>query len=71
MTLVSEDVQDYPRPPLCEPVSYTIEAWFAGTCVARSSRARRVCETHHAPTYYIPPDDVTGLVPVGGASFCE
>jgi uncharacterized protein (DUF427 family) len=31
-----------------------------------------VLETHHAPTYYIPPEDVAAaLTPVAGSSVCE
>lgn len=34
--------------------------------------ALRVLETHHAPTYYVPPDDVEAVIrPAPGASFCE
>ena len=29
-------------------------------------------ETHHAPTYYLPRDDIfADLIPVGSGSFCE
>jgi uncharacterized protein (DUF427 family) len=32
----------------------------------------RVLETHHAPTYYFPPDDVSAtLIPASESSFCE
>ena len=45
---------------------------FAGVEIARSARALRVLETHHAPTYYIPPGDVTGaLTAAHGSSHCE
>ncbi|MEO0715000.1 MAG: DUF427 domain-containing protein, partial [Pseudomonadota bacterium] len=37
-----------------------------------ATRAFRVLETHHAPTYYIPPEDVmAALIPSRGTTFCE
>lgn len=40
--------------------------------MADTTRALRVLETHHAPTYYLPPDDITAqLRSATGASFCE
>ena len=40
--------------------------------IADTSRALRVLETHHAPTYYLPPDDITAqLLPAAGRSLCE
>lgn len=70
--LPDENVQDYPRPPALEPVPQRIEVWFAGWQIVDTSRALRVLETHHAPTYYIPPDDISAeLIPAAGRSFCE
>lgn len=67
-----ENVQTYPRPPALEPVSLTIVIHLGGSLVARSTRAWRVLETHHAPTYYLPPGDVAAtLRPAAGTSFCE
>ena len=68
-----EDVQSYPRPPLCEPVPHEVVARFAGTEIYRGTDALRVCETHHAPTYYLPIDALPAglLTPVPGRSFCE
>jgi uncharacterized protein (DUF427 family) len=46
--------------------------YLGGAVVADSTRALRVLETHHAPTYYFPPDDVVAdLQPVAGATVCE
>jgi uncharacterized protein (DUF427 family) len=43
-----------------------------GVLVAQTTRALRVLETHHAPTYYLPPEDINAtLRPVQGSSFCE
>ena len=71
--LPRENVQSYPRPPALEPVPQRLRVEFAGQVIAETARALRVLETHHAPTYYIPPDDITDgvLRPVSGQSFCE
>ncbi len=70
--LPRENVQSYPRPPALEPVALAITIRLGGCLVAQSKEAYRVLETHHAPTYYIPPQDVPAeLRPVAGSSFCE
>ena len=70
--LSPENVEDYPRPPALEPVAQQIEVWLANQLVARTDNALRVLETYHAPTYYIPPADITAkLEPAEGQSFCE
>lgn len=70
--LPPEDVTAYPRPAVAEPVSYRVAAVFAGETIVDTTRAIRVLETYHAPTYYIPPEDVSAeLVPLSGCSFCE
>jgi uncharacterized protein (DUF427 family) len=68
-----EDVQDYPRPPALEPVTARLRAVFAGVPVADSTNGLRVLETHHAPTYYIPPADIlmSALVPTTRETYCE
>ncbi len=67
-----ENVQSYPRPPALEPVPQRISIMLGGQLVAESTRALRVLETHHAPTYYLPPEDVRAeLQPAAGTSFCE
>jgi len=53
-----ESAWDYPRPPRLEETARHIQVIFAGTVIADSRRAMRVLETSHAPTYYLPPDDV-------------
>ena len=70
--LPRENVQSYPRPPalMREPHQVTIR--LGGALVAQTYRALRVLETHHAPTYYLPPEDITAtLRPAAGDSFCE
>ena len=70
--LAPEDVQTYPRPPALEKVPHIIRIELGGGVVAESDRAYRVLETHHAPTYYIPPEDVLAqLNHAPGHSFCE
>lgn len=70
--LPRENVQSYPRPPVVMPVAQQIVIRLGGDIAARTTRALRVLETHHAPTYYLPQDDITAqLHPVSGTSFCE
>jgi uncharacterized protein (DUF427 family) len=70
--LKRENVQSYPRPPALEPVPQRILIRFGAQVIADTMRALRVLETHHAPTYYLPPDDISAeLRPARGQSFCE
>ncbi|MEM9793522.1 MAG: DUF427 domain-containing protein [Pseudomonadota bacterium] len=71
--LRTENVQDYPRPPAVERVPQRLRVLLAGTEIANSTGAWRVLETHHAPTYYIPTQDILpgALRPAPGSSHCE
>jgi uncharacterized protein (DUF427 family) len=70
--LPRENVQSYPRPPALEPVPQRIVVRLGGVLVAETTRALRVLETHHAPTYYVPPEDIQArLRPTSQRSFCE
>jgi uncharacterized protein (DUF427 family) len=70
--LPRENVQSYPRPPALEPVPQRVVIRLGGQVIADTVRALRVLETHHAPTYYLPPDDIRAeLRPARGQSFCE
>ncbi len=72
MTLPIENVQTYPRPPLLEPVPHMVTVRLGGVEIVRTTRALRVCETHHAPTYYIPFADIRAeRSEAAGGSFCE
>ena len=73
MRLAIESVWDYPRPPRVEPTDELVLITQGGEVVARSTRALRVLETSHPPTYYLPVADFTAgaLRPGGGASWCE
>ena len=67
-----ENVQSYPRPPALEPVPRQITIRLGGVLVAQTTGALRVLETHHAPSYYLPPEDIHAtLRPVQGSSYCE
>ena len=66
-------VWDFPRPPQVAPEPREVLIVWGGLTVARSTRAVRVLETAHPPTYYLPWADVARelLQPAAGSSFCE
>ncbi|HEY0607190.1 MAG TPA: DUF427 domain-containing protein [Herpetosiphonaceae bacterium] len=68
-----ESVWDYPRPPRVEATDQHVQVIFDGVIVADTRRAKRVLETSHPPTYYIPPEDVKleYLVPASQQTQCE
>ena len=67
-----ESVWDYPRPPVIEAVTGIVEVRNKGNCVAQTCAAKRVLETSGAPTYYVPPGDITGSIEVEkGETLCE
>ena len=72
-SLRPESVWDYPRPPRLEPCKSRIRVIFSGETVADSTRALRLLETSHPPSYYIPPGDVRQelLTSAHGSSYCE
>ncbi|MDC8982596.1 DUF427 domain-containing protein [Mycobacterium marinum] len=68
-----ESVWDYPRPPRLEPFAGSITIELGGQTIASATRAWRVLETSHPPTYYLP-EDAFGdgvLRPAAGGSWCE
>ncbi|WP_426038039.1 DUF427 domain-containing protein [Cypionkella sp. TWP1-2-1b2] len=70
--LQRENVQSYPRPPALGPVPQRIMIRLGGVLVAETTRALRVLETHHAPTYYLPAEDIAAILrPAPGNSYCE
>jgi uncharacterized protein (DUF427 family) len=73
MSLARENVQDYPRPPALEPVALRLSVVLGGVEIAATTRGFRVLETHHAPSYYVPPDDIAAgaLRPSAGRTICE
>ena len=68
-----ESVWDYPRPPRVEPVLERVRVEFNGETLADTTRALRMLETSHPPTYYIPKADIKMefLSANSGRSFCE
>ena len=69
-----EAVSSYPRPPLIELVSGSVEIWIAGQQIALDQRYVRVCETFHPPTIYLHPSAFqpgTLHPSTGRPSFCE
>jgi uncharacterized protein (DUF427 family) len=68
-----ESAWDYPRPPRLEPTTKHIQIIFNGVLIADTRNAKRVLETSHPPSYYIPPEDVQMqyLQPGDDRSLCE
>ena len=68
-----ESVWDYPRPPVAEACSRSVEVKDGKTVVARSVASYRIKETASPPTFYLPADDVNTelLVGISGSSVCE
>lgn len=68
-----ESVWDYPRPPRVEPSTRRVVVLLAGLVLVDTTRALRVLETSHPPSWYVPMDEVFrgALVPVAGTSWCE
>jgi len=68
-----ESVWDYPRPPRVEDSTKRVRVIFNGVTIADSERAKRVLETSHPPTYYIPEEDVKMeyLAPTRRRTWCE
>jgi uncharacterized protein (DUF427 family) len=68
-----ESVWDYPRPPRQVQDDRCVEVRCGAVVIARTTRAVRVLETAHPPTFYLPRDDVRMdlLVRTGRGSACE
>jgi len=68
-----ESVWDYPRPPRLAPSARRVVVSLGGIVIADTTRALRVLETSHPPSWYLPLADCLpeALVPTGGASYCE
>ncbi|MBX3081221.1 MAG: DUF427 domain-containing protein [Anaerolineae bacterium] len=68
-----ESVWDYPRPPRVEPTSKHIRVVFNGVTIADTTRALRVLETSHPPTYYLPLADIKRdyLIESPRSTYCE
>ena len=68
-----ESVWDYPRPPVVEAVRQHVRVVFNGEVIADTRNAKRVLETSHPPSYYIPSEDVNMvyLNATSHTTFCE
>ena len=68
-----ESVWDYPRPPRLEDFTGSITIELGGETIASTTRAWRVLETSHPPTYYLPRAAFAEgvLRPATGQSWCE
>jgi uncharacterized protein (DUF427 family) len=68
-----ESVWDYPRPPRLEEFSGSITVELGGQTVASTTRAWRVLETSHPPSYYLPRECFVdgSLREADGSSWCE
>lgn len=68
-----ESVWDYPRPPRLEPSDRHVVVRAGGVTIADTRHAWRVMETSHAPSWYLPPDDIAmeHLTRAEGRSLCE
>ena len=69
-----ERVAEYPRPPLIELITGSVEISIAGQVIAQDQCYVRVCETFHPPTIYLDPSAFQSgtLHPSSGRpSFCE
>lgn len=68
-----ESVWDYPRPPRLAPDAREVLVRWGEIEVARTTRAMRVLETAHPPSFYLPWRDVARdlFQPASGSSLCE
>ncbi|NET01781.1 MAG: DUF427 domain-containing protein [Sphaerospermopsis sp. SIO1G2] len=53
-----ESVWDYPRPAILQDTDKHLKVICNGIVLAETTRAKRVLETSHPPTYYFPPEDI-------------
>jgi uncharacterized protein (DUF427 family) len=68
-----ESVWDYPRPPRLEDTDKHIQIIFNNVIIVDTHSAKRLLETSHPPSYYIPPQDIKMeyLHKTPQSSFCE
>lgn len=68
-----ESIWEYPRTPVVEPVRAHISVIHGGICIADTFRALRVVTNGHAPSYYLPPEDIRMelMQPSRRKTFCE
>jgi len=68
-----ESVWDYPRPPRLETCQKSVRIVFGDRTIAETTNAKRILETSHPPTYYLPLDSIEDgvLLPTDRTTFCE
>ncbi|KAF3768596.1 DUF427-domain-containing protein [Cryphonectria parasitica EP155] len=66
------NVQNFPRPPLLEKTPRHLQIKWKGETIADTKEAYWVLETHHPPTYYLPPASLNiPLVRTSRKTYCE
>ncbi|RUS29396.1 hypothetical protein BC938DRAFT_480711 [Jimgerdemannia flammicorona] len=68
-----ENVWDYPRPPAMELTPKRLRVLYKDVVIADTTKAYRILETSHPPTYYIPIEDVNQDVLIKNTrnTYCE
>ncbi|KAF2758251.1 DUF427-domain-containing protein [Pseudovirgaria hyperparasitica] len=62
----------FPRPPSCELTPRHLQVKWNGQLIADTKEAYWVLETHHPPTYYLPPSSLKVPLTVNPRqSYCE
>lgn len=63
---------NFPRPPTCERTTRHLIVQWHGHTIADTNEAYWVLETHHPPTYYLPPSSLkVSFLPSSHQSYCE
>lgn len=66
------NVQSFPRPPLLERTPRHLQIKWDNKLIADTKEAFWVLETHHPPTYYLPPSSIKiPLTRTPRSSYCE
>ncbi|TGJ76023.1 hypothetical protein E0Z10_g10928 [Xylaria hypoxylon] len=69
---VKLNVQSFPRPPLLQQTGRHLQVKWNGKLIADTKEAYWVLETHHPPTYYLPPSSIrVPLATTPRLSMCE
>ncbi|KAF2718152.1 DUF427-domain-containing protein [Polychaeton citri CBS 116435] len=64
--------RNFPRPPLCEKTPRRLQVRWNDQLIADTTDAYWVLETHHPPTYYLPPSSLkVPLSKNSNTSYCE
>lgn len=66
------NVQSFPRPPLLEKTPRHLQIKWDGQLIADTKDAYWALETHHPPTYYLPPSSIkVPLTKTARTTYCE